>query len=186
MGAFKFYEFYISWVNIKIQFFWYIYFYLDSVSYSFGYYWATSLRTYSPLPRTIWFTMSNKNRYVFLDLSAAKVIRTKAFGFFLLINNLIFMSEGLGKLIILFLLYLLCSLPLPSLPHEILFYQCFFCNFSTTKNLKLRPANYNRNSKIDMFFFTILYTSLKLKILYSAKPRLIFKNIETQEFVNFN
>ena len=52
-------------LNIKIPFFWCIYYYQDSDSYSFGYYWATSLRTHSSLPRTIRFTRSNKNTYGF-------------------------------------------------------------------------------------------------------------------------
>jgi hypothetical protein len=52
MGKTKFDEFHIFWRSIKICFFWCIYCYQDSVSYSFGYYWAASVLTYSSLTRT--------------------------------------------------------------------------------------------------------------------------------------
>ena len=40
--------------------------------------------------------------------------------------------------------------------------------------------------KLTYLFFKILYTSLKLKILCSVEPRLIFENTVTQELVNSN
>ena len=49
---------YIFGINIKIGFFWYIYWYQNSVFKSFGYYWAGSLLTASSLPRIVWYDWS--------------------------------------------------------------------------------------------------------------------------------
>ena len=70
---------FIFWITIKIWFN-HLDSYQDSHSYSFGYYIAASFRTYSSLPRAIWFTRSKgqiKTDTFLFDLSAAKGIRTQ-------------------------------------------------------------------------------------------------------------